>query len=247
MTNFEKITETPEALATFLNSLNVPTAPWDEEFHRMFCDSCKRRDCDAERCPNQDKRNNPLWWLGLEEKGGQDTRRNTWVWRNGKLEQAHVVIRDGGRLAVGDCIEFNAYLNGKGPDGKMLKRIKRVILPKVRTNKNGRADPAYMTLVIGRYEDAAEIINLLGKRCKLEIRAVFEDWGKTGKAEFHSIIHVLDAIPLEFKPVPLERLASMDIRIRFRVCRYTATIGDTKLWDFKWTERDSARRRGRDA
>ena len=34
MTNFEKITETPEALGEFLASLPVATGSWDEEFHR---------------------------------------------------------------------------------------------------------------------------------------------------------------------------------------------------------------------
>ena len=37
MSNFEKITATPEALGAFLASLPVATGPWDEEFHRTFC------------------------------------------------------------------------------------------------------------------------------------------------------------------------------------------------------------------
>lgn len=71
MTNFEKITASPEALGEFLASLPVATGPWDEEFHRAFCDSCERENCDEGRCPHQDKRNNPLWWLMLGGKEGE--------------------------------------------------------------------------------------------------------------------------------------------------------------------------------
>lgn len=71
MTNFEKITASPEALGEFLASLPVATGPWDKEFHRAFCDSCERENCDGKRCPNQDKRYNPLWWLKLGEKPGE--------------------------------------------------------------------------------------------------------------------------------------------------------------------------------
>lgn len=71
MTNFEKITASPEALGEFLASLPVATGPWDKEFHRAFCDSCERENCDGKRCPHQDKRNNPLWWLMLGGKEGE--------------------------------------------------------------------------------------------------------------------------------------------------------------------------------
>ncbi len=47
MTNFEKITETPEALGEFLASLPVADGPWDAEFHKAFCDNCKRKNCDG--------------------------------------------------------------------------------------------------------------------------------------------------------------------------------------------------------
>ncbi len=67
MTNFEKITETPETLATFLTSIPIAGGPWDVEFHREFCDSCERENCDEGKCPNQDKRCNPLWWLLMGE------------------------------------------------------------------------------------------------------------------------------------------------------------------------------------
>ena len=62
MNVFEKITESPEALAEFLRRLPLLTAPWDEAFHRAYCDNCPAEDCDDCRRPERD---NPLWWLGL--------------------------------------------------------------------------------------------------------------------------------------------------------------------------------------
>ena len=62
MSIFEKITESPEALADFLRRLPVLTAPWDEAFHRAYCDNCPAEDCDG--C-DRPERSNPLWYLGL--------------------------------------------------------------------------------------------------------------------------------------------------------------------------------------
>ena len=69
MSNFEKITETPEALGAFLESLTVINSPWEDGFHKAFCGTCGKTDCGI--CPHQDKRNNPLWWLKLGEKPGE--------------------------------------------------------------------------------------------------------------------------------------------------------------------------------
>lgn len=74
MTNFEKITETPEALGEFLDRLPVANGPWDRKFHEMFCDYCEREDCDEERCPHQDKRYSTLWWLNQETEGEREER-----------------------------------------------------------------------------------------------------------------------------------------------------------------------------
>lgn len=63
MNNFERITASPEALADFLAALPVLSGPWDDDFHRTFCDSCPAENCDAENCPHQAERNNPAWWL----------------------------------------------------------------------------------------------------------------------------------------------------------------------------------------
>ena len=71
MTNFEKVTASPDVLGEFLASLPVATGPWDEEFHRAFCDSCELLECRAETCPY--KGNRPLWWLMQEVEVEQDT------------------------------------------------------------------------------------------------------------------------------------------------------------------------------
>lgn len=65
MNNFERITATPEALGVFLASLPVLSGPWDDDFHRTFCDGCEAENCDAENCHHQAERNNPTWWLKL--------------------------------------------------------------------------------------------------------------------------------------------------------------------------------------
>lgn len=64
-TNFQKITKSPEALAAFIGSLPTLSGPWDDSFHREFCDDCPAENCDAENCPHNAERDNPLWWLGL--------------------------------------------------------------------------------------------------------------------------------------------------------------------------------------
>lgn len=62
MNVFEKVTESPEALASLLRAIPAIETPWDEAFHRLYCFSCSAADCDACRRPERDS---PLWWLGL--------------------------------------------------------------------------------------------------------------------------------------------------------------------------------------
>lgn len=64
MTEFERITQSPDALGGFLKSLPCLEGPWDEAFHRQFCGACLYLNCDA--CPHEEFRNNPAWWLTLE-------------------------------------------------------------------------------------------------------------------------------------------------------------------------------------
>ena len=74
MTNFEKITETPEALGELLASLTVIDSPWEDAFHTAFCADCERGgECDTEHCPHQNERNNPTWWMMQEAEVEQDT------------------------------------------------------------------------------------------------------------------------------------------------------------------------------
>ena len=64
MTQYERITESPQALAAFLRELPVIEAPWDQAFQKQYCAGCAATDCDA--CPN------PAWWLAqaaTEERG----------------------------------------------------------------------------------------------------------------------------------------------------------------------------------
>ena len=44
-TNFDRITASPEALASFLGSLPSQAAPWSDDIHRIFCDNCPKEDC----------------------------------------------------------------------------------------------------------------------------------------------------------------------------------------------------------
>lgn len=66
MNNFERITASPEALGDFLGALPILSDPWDDDFHRVFCDSCNAENCDAENCAHQAERNSPTWWLKRE-------------------------------------------------------------------------------------------------------------------------------------------------------------------------------------
>ena len=70
MTNYERITATPEALGAFLEALPIASGPWDVEFHRTFCKDCTAANCDGGNCPNNAQRNNPLWWL--MQDGGRE-------------------------------------------------------------------------------------------------------------------------------------------------------------------------------
>lgn len=76
-TNFERITASPEALATLLASLHALTGPWDAAFDRAFCAACGVQDCNAEGCPHQGVRANViLWWLTMAGVEGADTDAN---------------------------------------------------------------------------------------------------------------------------------------------------------------------------
>lgn len=62
MTNFEKLTASPDTLGAFLASIPIASGPWDDAFHKEFCAGCHQENCEPV-CPHQDKRSNPAWWL----------------------------------------------------------------------------------------------------------------------------------------------------------------------------------------
>lgn len=69
MTNFERVTKTPEVLGNFLASLPVLEGPWDNEFQKRFCKNCRAgadESCDH-KCPDK-KENRAEWWLTLESE-----------------------------------------------------------------------------------------------------------------------------------------------------------------------------------
>lgn len=67
VTQFERLTKSPEVLGAFLAGLPILEGPWDEEFQRRYCSGCGKVSCDdGSRCPYEDKRSNPGWWLKLE-------------------------------------------------------------------------------------------------------------------------------------------------------------------------------------
>ena len=269
MTTFEKVTTSPEALGELLDSLTLINSPWDAEFHKAFCRTCGRDDC--ENCPHEKERNNPLWWLNQAVESEQETMgiaqasetgvcqdadetaglsEREWLIR--EYERRLALLKSGARrngqaaLGPGTIVqlpkeeppangvydEFNVYLNGKGQNGKILPNIKRVILPTVSAYKNGRLEPMGMKLVFGGCEDAAEIIKLLGKKCKLEVRAAVSNW-KNGQVEFHGHSYILEAEPFKIEPKPLKRRAGMELAVFLLVYRYTATVGEAELWDFE--------------
>ena len=72
MTNYERITESADALADFLESLPVLDGPWDRDFQQRYCIECEVSDCGCtDDCPHQKERNNPGWWL-TQEAGARE-------------------------------------------------------------------------------------------------------------------------------------------------------------------------------
>jgi len=113
MSNFEKVAASPETLGAFLSSLHVATGPWDESFHRDFCDSCERENCDVEHCPHQAERNNPTWWLKLGAEKETDAAKD------------------------GRCMGFNVYLGEKASGGLLLEGVEEVLMPEITTYAKG--------------------------------------------------------------------------------------------------------------
>ena len=71
MNNYQSITASPEELAAFLGSIPAIETPWDDAFHRIYCDQCAAENCD--NCPNETLRGSALWYL--TRYGGSASRR----------------------------------------------------------------------------------------------------------------------------------------------------------------------------
>lgn len=236
MTNFEKITETPETLAAFLASIPIANGPWDKAFHQTFCVGCRAENCDVD-CPHEAERNNPAWWLNRTVEG-EPVEHSPVQWDGRlKLEPGmFVALQEKDPAMNGACVGFNVYLNGKGPEGEKIRGVKKALMPTVVTREIGDMDEMSMELVLGGCEEAAEVIKKIGQKCKLEIRTVAKHWDGDGGPEYHGHCYILEAVPLEIKSVAIEKGKCAGLTIRFRVYRYTATMGKTKLWDFKWVK-----------
>lgn len=76
MNIFEKITESPEALASLLRAIPAIETPWDEAFHRLYCSSCSAADCDACRRPERDITPQPgdVVFYDWQDSGSGDDR-----------------------------------------------------------------------------------------------------------------------------------------------------------------------------
>lgn len=99
VTNFQRITRSPEALAAFLRSLSVLSAPWDDAFHSRVCDGCEAEDCDSCR---REERDNPLWWLDLAAEGEESTETREPTLPEVAREYLRICDRDcGGDRSVG--------------------------------------------------------------------------------------------------------------------------------------------------
>lgn len=76
MTNFDRITESPEALASFLTRTTEDRDhdPWNDAFAGLFCSMCSAENCEDGICMNptlaNDRSARIAWWLGLEFGGG---------------------------------------------------------------------------------------------------------------------------------------------------------------------------------
>lgn len=72
MTEYQRITASLDALATVLEDLPTLGSPWDDAFHREFCDACPFQNCAGDGCPHQEiRRGRVRWWLKQEVQPGE--------------------------------------------------------------------------------------------------------------------------------------------------------------------------------
>ncbi|MFR1990552.1 MAG: hypothetical protein ACLS3C_11075 [Oscillospiraceae bacterium] len=98
MNVFDRITKSPQALADFLQAIPAINAPWDDAFHRIYCDQCAAENCD--NCPNgSPSGQRALVFDASGGGGGNDTRglyadvRRMRQRRNGRLGKRSKVFQ----------------------------------------------------------------------------------------------------------------------------------------------------------
>jgi len=213
VTIFEKITASPETLGELLASLTVIDSPWEEAFHRAFCDSCidsnGTENCDTPLCLNEAERNNPTWWLKLGDK--------------------EINLAMDGR-----CVDFNVYLGEKASNGLLLEGIEEVLMPEITTYDKGPLQAGMrMKLAFRSVGYAGPVIGKMRIPCIIEIRVAVRRWAKVGTWEIEGQSYILEATPTEIVQEPLTRGGGTGVTAWFKVDNFTANDeAGNSLWSF---------------
>ena len=178
MTQFEQITQSPEALGTFLAALPVIDGPWDTEFHARYCADCLYLGCDA--CPHEEFRNNPGWWLTLEtgddQAAAEDTQKIKIIcpwsesgWISGTIAEFRFSAKVYG-------VPSSKYgING----GRVSKlEIKKGTMPVARDGRNEISQTGCKSLSVDSVQGAIRPLPLYsaGRRRRVHIRGDLIEW-----------------------------------------------------------------------
>ena len=100
---FERITESPDALAAVLASIPTADAPWDIAFERAFCAGCALENCDGCQHKNLDR---IKWWL-------EQQTAKAFLTRKGPIEhQTEELLEE----LCGNYCRYTSAANGKTRD-----------------------------------------------------------------------------------------------------------------------------------
>lgn len=214
MTIFEKITASPETLGELLASLTVINSPWEEAFHRAFCDSCidsnGTENCDTPGCPHEAERNNPTWWLKLGTAEKTDAAKD------------------------GRCVDFNVYLGEKASGGLLLEGVEKVLMPEIATYDKGPLQAGMrMKLSFRSMGYAGPVIGKMRIPCTIEIRVAVQRWDKACAWKFDGQSYILEATPTEIMQEPLTRGGGTGAAVWFKVDNITANDeAGNQMWSF---------------
>lgn len=216
MSNFEKITASPETLSAFLQSLPIANSPWDEEFQKVFCAACDRKDCDEKPCQQQDKRSNPTWWLMQETEGTRDYHK-----------ESDCV-----------CVGFSVFLGRKKDKGIPLEGVEKIVFPKVSACERIFPERAELKMIFRSMEYAGAVIRALNEMCTIEIRVAVQHFNRIeGRWDVHRNDYIVEATPKEIELLPLNLFGKNGAEVCFRVNRFSASDGDNEQWSIVWGER----------